>query len=354
MKKDLALLLSDTHLMERTSLLNISIWEQAIEECQRRDIVNIYHLGDVFESRSSQTQILLVTFHRILEMLSLANIKLTIIPGNHDKTDYKIEDSFLTIFKYHPNILLIEDWGIINCLREHLSEEDKLLSISFIPFFDEKSGLYSEYVSKCSSQLDSSVKNILLTHIGIDDAVMNNGTTIENHINKDIFSSWDKVYVGHFHDYQELQDGKIIYIGSAYQGNFGEDNKKGFQILKSDGSLEFVKSKFPEYKKIVVDIEKTTKEDMLKLKSEYGGSEDNIRFIFRGSEEKLVKIEKSEFSTLGIDIKMEKEVIKVVDYSKEQVTTFDTKLIKEEWNKFTEDDKESQDTGNTYLEESLK
>jgi hypothetical protein len=114
-----------------------------------------------------------------------------------------------------------------------------------------------------------------------------------------------------------------------------------------------VKSDTPEYKKIVVDVGKTSRDDLTKLKAEYQDSKDHIRFVFQGEKEKLAKIEKAEFSSLGIDVKMEENSAEVVDYSKDQVTTFDNQQIKKEWEEFTEDDEQNKQTGKEYLEKTL-
>lgn len=353
MNKDLALLMTDTHLSESTIEINRSIWKQAVDTCKGKGIKRIFHMGDVFDSRKSQTQELLLVLDELLCMVSEEGLDIIIIPGNHDKTSYESQDSFLHPFRFHPSVTIVSNyWGVGNKTYSEFPDD---MIVMFAPFFDEKSGKYAEVLKAHKQACSDKYKHrILLTHIGVNEAVMNGGSIIENHLDSNLFDDFTKVYVGHFHDYQELNKGKIVYIGSTYQSNYGEDNKKGFQILKSDGSLEFIKSKFPEYKKITIDINKTSKEDLIELKKEYEGSEDNIRFVFKGDKEKLAKVDKTEFSALGIDVKTEEFDIKVIDYSSQQVTTFNSETIKEEWNEFTKDNQETQEKGIEYLEKSLK
>jgi len=352
-KTDLGLIITDTHLEPKSVELNRSIWKQAVDTCIERGITRIYHGGDVFDSRKSQTQEMLTVLSELLEMVSEAGIRTIMIPGNHDKTDYQSENSFLHTFRFHPNVMVVRDyWCEDSSTNEEFPED---LHLFFCPFFDEKSGRYSEVLQEHISKLKNCQgTKILLTHIGVNDAVMNGGTVIQDSLEGSIFSGFDKVYVGHFHDQQELKGGKINYIGSAFQSNFGEDTEKGFQILKSDDSLEFIKSEFPEYKKVTIDLESATRQDIIELKKEYEGSTDNIRFEFIGKREKLQSIDKNEFISLGIDVKTKEDDANVVDYSDMEITVFDDKKIKEEWEKFTEEDEENQEIGNKYLNKVLK
>lgn len=342
--EDLALMLTDTHLNEDTVDINLSIWRQAIQECQSRGLDKIYHLGDIFNSRKAQSEVMLNTFSQILKEVHEAAIELDIIPGNHDKTDYQSENSFLGPYLFHPGVSI---WS-----KGTLDRVGDNISLYQMPFFDEKSGKYREMIKPlldvAIQEKKSGRKNILLTHIGVNEAVMNGGSIIEGHLDGSLFDVFDKVYVGHFHNYQELKGGKITYIGSSYQANFGEDDKKGFQILKGDGSIEFVQAKFPKYIKVSLDANKLTKEGLTEFKKEYEGSSNNIRVEFTGTKEALKKIDSREFSALGIDVDKKEESVEVIDL--EDVSTFTNNSIKEEWLKFTEDNKEVQITGVKYLE----
>ena len=345
---NLALLITDTHLSEDTIDLNRSIWDQAIKVCIERGLKKIYHLGDVFDSRKSQTQELLIVLDELLDKVSQSGLEIIIIPGNHDKTSYTSSKSFLYTYRFHPNVTIVENFYSETSLSNPLLSPNMI--IMFYPFFDEKSGEYGNRVkaNNLVSKLSDYKQKLLLTHIGVDRAIMNSREQISEHLDSGVFDEFDRVYIGHYHDYQELNSGKIVYIGSSYQGNFGENNKKGFQILKSDGSLEFIQSSFPEYKKIVIDINSSTKEELVELKKEYQNSSDRVRFIFKGDREKLSTVDKNDYTSLGIDVKMEESVVEILDYT-QQVTTFTQESIKEEWNEFTKNDRENHDLGLKYL-----
>jgi len=332
--KELALIMTDSHLRPETIQINRSIYTQARDICIKRNITQIYHLGDLFDSRKAQTQEMLMILDELFTIVTDAGISLDIIPGNHDKTDYQSSDSFLHTYRFHPGVNIHSEPVVVG-------------NIAMCPFYDEKSGLYAEKINGLSA-------SVLLTHVGIDQAVMNGGKAVDSEVKQDLFKNFEKVYVGHYHDYQVLKGGKVTYIGSTYQANFGEDNKKGFKILTSDGSIEHVQSVFPEYKKIVIDMNTATKETILELKKENSDSDDNIRFLFKGDKKKLSGIDKNEFTSLGIDVKTEEFDPEVVDYEEMHVTTFNSDSIMTEWDLFTEEDPENNKKGKEYLEAVLK
>lgn len=55
--------------------------------------------------------------------------------------------------------------------------------------------------------------------------------------------SFDKVFVGHYHNRTVIPGTGIEYIGSSRQHNFGEDEEKGYTVLYTDGTYEFVKNR---------------------------------------------------------------------------------------------------------------
>jgi len=343
--KDIGLVITDTHLSEGTEKVNISIFRQAIATCLERGIKKIYHMGDAMESRKAQSLQVLKTFGKILMEIREAGLEIDFIPGNHDKTDYQSENSFLDPFSYHPGVNIWSK-GTVNRVGDNLS-------LFQVPFFDEKSGMYGEmikpYLDIAAQEKKQGMTNILLTHIGVNEAVMNGGSVIEGHLDGSLFDAFDNVYVGHYHDYQELKKGKIVYVGSAYQSNFGEDDRKGYHILNSKGGMEFIQAHFPKYIKISIDMEKEKDFDLTEIKKEYEGSTDNIRIEFTGTKEMLAKVDKREFEALGMDVKKKEESVDVLDYDDSE-STFTKESIKDEWEVFSKDSIEIKSKGLEYIE----
>jgi hypothetical protein len=120
-------------------------------------------------------------------------------------------------------------------------------------------------------------------------------------------SFFNKVFVGHYHD-ESFVGKNIHYIGSAYQANYGENiTDKGFTILFDDLSTEKINTKFKKYLKFVIDAS-----DISSAENELeriGETEDNIRFVFKGSKTDLDKVNISKFTDSGVQCVLEQDEI---------------------------------------------
>lgn len=337
--------ITDNHINKNNIELQISIFKQAFEFCKKNNVNEIHHGGDWYEQRSSKQDF---EIKRCIEyILDLAqSYKITIISlvSNHDKVDYKSKENWLSQYKHHPSLNLIEDVGFI--------DYDEM-RLHFISYFDEKES-YETYLDKAIENIDSKKKNILLTHVGIT-GVRNLGHVCENDLPIDKFLKFDKVLVGHFHERQELKDGKIVYFGSAFQANYGETPEKGLYILHDDLSAEYVNLKFPIYKNIEIDANKTDKKEIDVYIKQYGNSNDNIRFTFVGSESKIKSIDKDKLTALGIDVKKVNETIQINEDREvvEQINVLNKDSIKEKFNIFCKEKGLDVEEGTKYLEKQL-
>ena len=95
----------------------------------------VYVLGDLFVSRVSQRMEILDSFWDILNLAKEWGIQLIVIPGNHDKTDYKSDRSFLRFYQHHPNLTLVEN---------HQSFIEGEYEVHMMPFFDHDCDLFKE------------------------------------------------------------------------------------------------------------------------------------------------------------------------------------------------------------------
>lgn len=321
-KKAIGVILTDTHLEKSTIEINKSIYKQAIDLCIQLN-TPLFHAGDIFTARSAQPLEVLQAFNDILTMLSDTGIKMTVIPGNHDKTDLNSRTSYLNPFSHNPNLRLINQHYYIDLVD---------LRIHFIPYFKED-GLYIGELQKSVNELSLSTSNVLITHVSVNGVKNNDGSEVVNGIAKDAFNSFDKVFVGHYHNQSQIGE-NIFYIGSAYQANFGENNQKGFTVLYNDGSHEFIKSVFPEYIKVVIDIEDEV--GLKKLQKEHADSLNNVRFVIKGDSSKLATIKKEKFAALGIDIKFESNEVNtnLMMASNNEFVSFDRSSIKDAYEKF--------------------
>lgn len=342
----LAIVLTDTHLKEKNIEINKSIYSQAIKLAKENGLKCVYHGGDIFDSRKAQPLIIQKSFEDILDMFLEENIELIAIPGNHDKSDYTSKHSFLDAFRHHPAFNLITEYD-----NHVLSDK---IDLCLIPFFDEKL-VYSDYLKLGIKTLTKNKKNILLTHIAINGVKNNDGSVVEHSLDSKMFNNFEKVICGHYHN-NSLVNGNVYYIGSAFQHNYGEDENKGFTFINKDGSLEFVRSEFPEYKKILIDISDFTTKDKKQLLSQLKNNSENIRVVFKGSYEELQSINKSEFSDIGIDVKLEPNEIQegIIEAFNNEVISFDKKSIISEFEEYCEiNNIKNKQQGLNYLKKSI-
>lgn len=294
--------------------------------CDELNVRTIIHGGDIFTSRKGQTQDVLLTWKKILDEAAEQNIKFLAIPGNHDKTNLTKDDSFLHVFHGHSALEVMEAGSA-------LSNND--VDIFFLPYFDEEL-TYSGKLKEVSQIAAKDRCNILCTHIGIDEAKTNSGIKLGSGVKKEDFERFTYVLVGHYHDRQVFKDGKIIYTGSAYQANFGEDTNKGVVVIYDDTKdpLEFIELDFTKY--VTVDVLPEDLNGDLVLQVNQKQNEANVRIRINGDvtddkkhfilsmQEAGTKVEVEKESFQPLDILQNKKVVMSDD---DIITTF------EEWAK---------------------
>ena len=278
-RKAVALLVNDIHLNKDNGELVKNLFHQMVDVCQYFQIENIICGGDVFTNRSGQPLSCLIDFMECLKILHKEMITFSVIPGNHDKTDADEYDSYLDIFSNYT--------GYIRVYR--IPKWVKIGGVNFLmmPYFKDEKWL-EEYGKVKSGGGDI---NIMVTHIGFDGVVNNDGSEVESVLKPNKFSRFTRVLVGHYHNASKLGE-NVYYTGSVYQNNFGEDiTGKGFTVIYNDGSIKHINSKFPKYiKKTIQANDKETLQNLIEIyKNE---TYDHIRFEFIGR--------KSDFETINI------------------------------------------------------
>lgn len=279
----------------------MSIAEQEIQLAQECGVETIIWLGDIFDSRTSQSQELLTLMDSILNMYYLAGLTVHCISGNHDKTDYGDDKSFLTVFKYHPNF--------------HLHEELEMSVFGryqfwFMPFY--RQDVYLEKFQTCKPVGQC----VLFSHTAIQGSINNDGSKVESSIKASLFKGFEKVFLGHYHNRQQPAK-NIFHLPSVQQNSFGEDEDKGFTVLYDDLSFDFVKSVFKPYKEIVVDARTVTPEELAELsKSSVDGV--NLRLTFTGDKQAVKKIDRKKFTAVGISVQVKYDDVNVDEVDEHQ------------------------------------
>lgn len=295
-------LLTDTHAKRENLALIDDIFNQVYAYCKKHGIRLLFHTGDWFTDRSGQTLAVSLLIKRIIKKFTRAGIQIFTIPGNHDKPDLDAKESYLHLYDDIAGFTLYEEAACVPVGD---------LNFYFVPYF-KSSELYLQQLLACKQMMadydHQDAAHFLLTHQSINGVRNNDGTVVDEDLDADLFAAYDRVFVGHYHDRQIIKP-NIEYMGSAYQGNFGERaNDKGFTVMYDDGSCFRMPLNFPTYEKFVVPANNPKKaveilHNYEKLKAT--GEQVHVRLIFAGSQQEIDALDVGKFTAAGIDVKKE-------------------------------------------------
>ena len=299
MKDKLAIIFNDAHLKTGNEQDVIHSVRHMIKYAVKNEVSDLIFAGDLFDSRSFQRQSVLQAFDEILRLINKAGLTLYIFPGNHDKTVYASYDSFLDVYRHYPNVVFNRELSVIKL-------DD--VTITLLPFFSD------DMLIPMLEQAEPT--DVLISHFEMAGSTHLGKVSVKSTINKKLLSKFTKTYLGHYHNHHEISK-DIIHLPSLRQSNFGEDENKGFAVLNKDLSYELIKGDFKSFKKITIDINKTTAKQLKELITIHENSSDTIRFEFVGDESKLKALDKSLFNGSGIDVKIKYDV--KYDYKDDQL-----------------------------------
>lgn len=226
------LLLNDIHVSKDNIPEYLANWHEALEVCATHGIKEIAFGGDMFQSRSSQTLDVLLAVHDALLEAERSDIHVILANGNHDKVNQENVRGYCHVFDQHPNVTMVDTFYTVT--RE---EWDFALHVG--AYFPEE-GTFTERLKEWQSTNTMDGKlNYLYVHEGVNGAL---GQPNEKELPAKVFKDFDRVFVGHYHNRTQVKP-NIEYIGSSRQANFGEDEEKGYTLLYTDGSTEFVKNR---------------------------------------------------------------------------------------------------------------
>lgn len=332
-RKPIAVILADTHMKSENAAINLKVFEEARQYAKSYGLNRVFHAGDIFDSRKAQTQDILNTFGTILDEFKVDQIYLSAIPGNHDKTDYKSAASFLDPFSEHPSFSLHRQFSTVSLPEGFL--------LDMMPFFSDM-----EYITALDQNVHKG-KKLMLTHIGFNDATMNNGMKVSSMITDDLFKNYEKVFVGHYHDAFDYNK-RVRYIGSSIQHNFGERPDKGLFVLYSDLSYEIVSLTAPKYMTRMYDAQDLTPQVIKELKAFKESCNDNLRIQITGTEEQVKSFNKQTLMAIGIKPEVKVDEIEAQELE-ERVTPFTDQTLKDAFTSFCEKNNLDLTQGLTYL-----
>ena len=220
---------SDTHIglynnshLWHTIILEFAEW--AATEFVNRGINDIIIPGDIFHNRSEIGVSTISVAKKFFEFFE--DFNLYISTGNHccyykDKSDI----NSISILSGWKNITIVDTIPLI------LNYKNK--KISLIPW-----GVDVENIPN---------SDICFGHFEIQSFYMNSNKICENGVKShNLFKKSPLIVSGHFHNKDErvYDKGKIVYLGSPYQQNFGDcDQKRGIYTLDLEtNELNFIEN----------------------------------------------------------------------------------------------------------------
>jgi len=219
-----------------------------MDHCKKNNIENIIIGGDILHGKSI---IYALAQDVMLQFFNDCNyFQFWVIDGNHDLSG-KGEDavSALRSLEKIPNVHWIS------------KKPEKFENILFVP-----------YSTKVVEQVKKGKADILISHFGLSEGVLNSGISIISNISmSDLRSRYKLVLLGHYHKPQEIIESNIsmYYVGSPIQLDWGEKGDvKRFLIVDSK-TLEVESVSTKGYKKFI-EMELTTehKEEIMKVAKE--------------------------------------------------------------------------------------
>ena len=227
------LLLNDIHISKDNIPAFKANWQEAIDICRKMDVKEIAIGGDLFFSRAAQTLDVLLAVHDALLTAAEHGIHVTIAEGNHDKVNQENERGYCHVFDQHSNVLVCDEYVSLPL------GDDCRFVLHMMGYFPEDGSFCTRLDRLKEDALDPKRLNFLYIHEGINGALAQPN---DKELPAKIFEEFDKVFVGHYHNRTIIDKTRIEYIGSSRQHNFGEDEEKGYTVIYTDGSHEFIKN----------------------------------------------------------------------------------------------------------------
>lgn len=237
------LIFSDLHIhphKKSSERLNdcLKALEWVFRTASDRNISNIVFLGDLFHDRQ---KIDVLAYQRAFEILerhtTSGRFKLTLLLGNHDLWHHqKLDVSSVNPLRTLPGVVVVAEPSV-----KEIKGDGQSFYMGFLPYTHSP----IEDLARIEREWDFKVKGkanrVLGGHIAVDGAVWNarhrtlSDVTVEHEgdmvrVGPEIFQSWDRVFLGHYHASQKMAP-NVEYVGSPLQLSFGEADQEKYIII---------------------------------------------------------------------------------------------------------------------------
>lgn len=340
--KACALLINDIHISKDNIAEFHKNWDEALTICEKHKIKDLIVGGDMWLSRSAQTlPTFLAVRAAILKATKTYDLNVIIANGNHDKTDQEMIEGYNHIFSDYENVEIVDEYAGYD-----YGENITLWIMGYFP----ENGSFMKRLEDLKSGLESHLTHILYIHEGIRGGL---STPSEDELPANIFSGFDKILVGHYHDRKKIPGTNIEYIGSSRQHNFGEDEEKGYTILYSDGLTKFIKNEVNfRYRVIEVELSDMDDEFMAHLAEIKKDSRYKVKVRIKCDSSQTSSVNKQQLAECGankIELVTEQTIVMNTDH--QRITQkFDKSGIKEEYTNFCSQKSIDNKLGLQYLD----
>jgi len=216
----------------------------------QNNIDTVFQLGDLFDRRKYiGFQTLALSRKYFFDPMQEANIKLSVLLGNHDIT-------FKNTLEVNSPQLLLNEYNNITIYDKATTVELENTSIDIIPWIcsENESEIY-EFIKASSSQ-------ICFGHFELAGFEMDKGNVCHEGMDRKTLNKYDVVLSGHFH--HKSSDGTITYVGTPGQMTWADyGDKRGFHIFDTETrELQFIENTYVMFHKIMYDDKSETLESV--------------------------------------------------------------------------------------------
>lgn len=291
-----AVIISDIHYNINTLTLADAALRQAVAKANELDVPLII-AGDMHDTKANiraecvnAIRATLKCLHKMVDLRDEEQSACYILRGNHCSTNERSTEHSLNFLEDLAHIVAKPKF--FNELGGHNGR-----SIYLIPYYTDPNELRT-YLKKLDPL------SLLIMHQGLSKALPGEYTHDKSALDKEDVSNF-RVISGHYHTRQDIKTGRPqkgavglwSYVGNPFTLGFAEANDppKGFQILNSDGLLDFVPTNLRRH--IVMDMDVDNCSGI-----RYDGTEQDLLWVkLRGPSEHLHKLTKDQIAReLGI------------------------------------------------------